>query len=125
MIAAGRWRSSRLKRALGEEPEGLGNRQGGASFIEFWASRRRRSAWRKSSSKLSISPSMRKVPQRRHERRRKREERARVEKSSPDDVSAARKQEKRSRHVPVALEDQVLERASYQCEYRGRDGALH
>ena len=63
-----------------------------------------------------------KDPQRRLERRRKREERARVEKSSPDDVSATRKQEKRSRHVPVALEDRALERASYQCEYRGPDG---
>jgi 5-methylcytosine-specific restriction endonuclease McrA len=63
-----------------------------------------------------------KDPQRRLERRRKRQERGRVEKSSPDDVSARRKQKKRSRHVPVALEDRVLERASYQCEYRGPDG---
>jgi 5-methylcytosine-specific restriction endonuclease McrA len=64
-----------------------------------------------------------KDPQRRLERRRKREERARVEESSPADVNATKTQAKRSRHVPVARQDRVLERASYQCEYRGPDGA--
>ena len=73
-----------------------------------------------------------KDPQRRLERRKKREARAAGD-SSPDEASAPKErteasavggaQEKRSRHVPVAFKDRALERARYQCEYRGPDGA--
>jgi hypothetical protein len=73
-----------------------------------------------------------KDPQRRLERRKKRDARV-AQDSSPDEASAPKErteasavggaQEKRSRHVPVAFKDRALERARYQCEYRGPDGA--
>ncbi len=63
-----------------------------------------------------------KDPQRKLERRRKRE--AARSKTRPDEVTGAKKREghERSRYIPSSVRERLLERADYQCEYRGLGG---